>query len=586
MYTLTVTEHILHDRNPAAFCWSAKFACLKLVSVVHVILVVQVAGCFAAAAPLSNFGPPLDPPEERVFSIEGFQTELPLTNRFAQMAASIAEKTDFSQIGKRSFVPDSTSDRKELAKRLTFRATNSDLEAISRPLRRPDYVRALIGKSNESVETGSDALFAPTQVPFRLRSPRNPASDGSAFTPELATVSDFAATGNILSPSAISRSLRDPAIARMEPTSVSSIELVEDDSALIHQGLKLTPDREEIAKYRHARTGNSNLQTVQRPLRRQDYLSTFLDSSRAPEKAGTEAVPAQETEALTRRSQILPASDGPDLSKILRPLKNPKITRLENRDANASDHLNGASVAVHQGMRLVPDREEMPKSLASGTGASSLQTLPRPLRWSGHSSVLLKKSGESEGLVKSEVTGKSDSLDVLRGLIRPIQYPGMKKAHLDEIYGSVPDASGAHFELEIIARPLKNPDTVQHAKLRLPTTFGFRPVDRPEGTKATSQSLRTKSDSNKSTTTRKRSSNGIVVAALATQKDALELGDLNLIGVYGSEDSRRALVLFPSGKMVKIEIGQRFNGGKVVEIGANSVTYIKNNRDHVLKISK
>jgi len=74
------------------------------------------------------------------------------------------------------------------------------------------------------------------------------------------------------------------------------------------------------------------------------------------------------------------------------------------------------------------------------------------------------------------------------------------------------------------------------------------------------------------------------VAKRATQRNVLHLRKVNLIGVYGSPSSRRALVRLPSGRYKKVKIGDRLDGGQVSAIGADELRYVKRGRNLVLKM--
>ncbi len=78
----------------------------------------------------------------------------------------------------------------------------------------------------------------------------------------------------------------------------------------------------------------------------------------------------------------------------------------------------------------------------------------------------------------------------------------------------------------------------------------------------------------------------VTVARQATVKNAIDLGKINLIGVYGSSGSRRALIRMPTGRLVKVKIGDRLDGGQVAAIGDSEVTYVKGGRSFTLKIQK
>lgn len=74
------------------------------------------------------------------------------------------------------------------------------------------------------------------------------------------------------------------------------------------------------------------------------------------------------------------------------------------------------------------------------------------------------------------------------------------------------------------------------------------------------------------------------VAKQATLPDAIKLGQINLIGIYGSASNRRALVRLKSGRYVKVQLGDRLDGGQVTAIGESELRYRKGSHEHVLKL--
>ncbi len=76
------------------------------------------------------------------------------------------------------------------------------------------------------------------------------------------------------------------------------------------------------------------------------------------------------------------------------------------------------------------------------------------------------------------------------------------------------------------------------------------------------------------------------VAKQATQRNVLKLRKVNLIGVYGAPNSRRALVRLSNGRYRKVKIGDRLDGGKVSAIGDSELRYQKSGRSLVLKMPK
>jgi hypothetical protein len=74
------------------------------------------------------------------------------------------------------------------------------------------------------------------------------------------------------------------------------------------------------------------------------------------------------------------------------------------------------------------------------------------------------------------------------------------------------------------------------------------------------------------------------VARAATQGNALRLREVNLIGVTGTASDRRALVRLPSGRFVRVGVGDRLNGGRVAAIGASTLQYVRSGRTVTLDI--
>ncbi|MEM6589581.1 MAG: hypothetical protein AAF641_14130 [Pseudomonadota bacterium] len=74
------------------------------------------------------------------------------------------------------------------------------------------------------------------------------------------------------------------------------------------------------------------------------------------------------------------------------------------------------------------------------------------------------------------------------------------------------------------------------------------------------------------------------VARAATERNQISLRRVNLIGVYGSDINRRALVRLPNGRYKKVEVGDRLDGGQVAAIGDGELRYIKRGQSVVLKM--
>ncbi len=76
------------------------------------------------------------------------------------------------------------------------------------------------------------------------------------------------------------------------------------------------------------------------------------------------------------------------------------------------------------------------------------------------------------------------------------------------------------------------------------------------------------------------------VSREATVKNALNLREVNLIGVYGKPSDRRALVRLGNGRYRKVEVGDRLDGGRVSAIGDAELRYNKSGRAIVLKMPR
>ncbi|SEN96584.1 hypothetical protein [Palleronia pelagia] len=76
------------------------------------------------------------------------------------------------------------------------------------------------------------------------------------------------------------------------------------------------------------------------------------------------------------------------------------------------------------------------------------------------------------------------------------------------------------------------------------------------------------------------------VASRATVANAINLRRVNLVGVYGTQSNRRALVRLPSGRFVKVKVGDRVDGGRVRAIGDSRLSYVKGGRQIVLEMPR
>jgi hypothetical protein len=74
------------------------------------------------------------------------------------------------------------------------------------------------------------------------------------------------------------------------------------------------------------------------------------------------------------------------------------------------------------------------------------------------------------------------------------------------------------------------------------------------------------------------------VSRAATERNAIRLRNVNLIGVTGTASDRRALVRLPSGRFVRVGVGDRLDGGQVAAIGETTLQYVRSGRTVTLEI--
>lgn len=74
------------------------------------------------------------------------------------------------------------------------------------------------------------------------------------------------------------------------------------------------------------------------------------------------------------------------------------------------------------------------------------------------------------------------------------------------------------------------------------------------------------------------------VSRAATERNAIRLRNVNLIGVSGTPSDRRALVRLSSGRFVRVTVGDRLDGGRVAAVGETTLQYVRSGRTVTLEI--
>jgi type IV pilus biogenesis protein PilP len=74
------------------------------------------------------------------------------------------------------------------------------------------------------------------------------------------------------------------------------------------------------------------------------------------------------------------------------------------------------------------------------------------------------------------------------------------------------------------------------------------------------------------------------VARVATLTDAIDLGDLALVGIFGKSSSRYAMLRTSQGKITKVQTGQKVSGWTVSAIAEDGVRIQKRSKTRVLRL--
>ncbi|QPM90046.1 type IV pilus biogenesis protein PilP [Pseudooceanicola algae] len=129
-------------------------------------------------------------------------------------------------------------------------------------------------------------------------------------------------------------------------------------------------------------------------------------------------------------------------------------------------------------------------------------------------------------------------------------------------------------------------------ELAVPTIFAIRPHARPRDFETQIAAARAAAAAAEATavavaptqTTTPPSPSQDSVTRVATDKRALNLKDLNLIGIMGKSSDRSALIRMPNGRILKVKVGDRLDGGRVAAISEDQLRYVKSNRNLLLEM--
>ncbi|MCC1480735.1 hypothetical protein [Roseibaca sp. Y0-43] len=154
---------------------------------------------------------------------------------------------------------------------------------------------------------------------------------------------------------------------------------------------------------------------------------------------------------------------------------------------------------------------------------------------------------------------------------RPAQIAQEAAAQAEQFASATPQAVAA--SLRPSNRPSGFSQTVQRALAAARIRQAAAPAPEPQIVQASAASVAPAIPSSAS------------VSRAATQTRAINLRQINLLGVMGTPSARRALVRLDNGRVVTVRVGERLDGGQVTAIGDSELRYNKRGRDVVLRIA-
>ena len=117
----------------------------------------------------------------------------------------------------------------------------------------------------------------------------------------------------------------------------------------------------------------------------------------------------------------------------------------------------------------------------------------------------------------------------------------------------------------------------------LATATSLRPEKRPNWIKIAARTPATAVGIPSETQAPMTTSEHSVIQA-ATIKNIINFRIINLIGIFGTKRNLNALVRLANGKVRKVKIGDRLNGGRVTNIQKTTLTYAKSGRSIILEM--
>lgn len=121
----------------------------------------------------------------------------------------------------------------------------------------------------------------------------------------------------------------------------------------------------------------------------------------------------------------------------------------------------------------------------------------------------------------------------------------------------------------------------------LPTGSGPKTVKAPKGNvPAGPKIVRLPGFGKPQYTERAHAPSSTTVARAATVENGLPSGKLILVGITGTSSAPKALVRFSNGRIKRVKVGDRLDGGKVIAIGEGRLIYLKGRRKITLTMPR
>ena len=300
--------------------------------------------------------------------------------------------------------------------------------------------------------------------------------------------------------------------------------------------------------------------------------------------APLETAPAQtEIASLPPEELIDPtdATSGEDESAAIAatPEESSELEIAEQATETESEVEEAATETLGQDLAEDPVGEvaevEEPLLIANGTDLSGARPLPRPVTETvevAPEAPVVAEAEIEEGLPEQELAAEDGEVATLKPRARPATIAEIAAAQTPTFSDSaqaVAQSTGPRARPEGLASRIATNRAVaaalaetEEAEVESAPVVAVAPQDTIEDDASTA----------------------INVARRATIQDGIRLRDVNLVGVFGTDGNRRALVRLGSGRIIQITVGDRLDGGRVAAISQDGLRYVKGGESILLTV--